>query len=71
MATPTLVVTFDFSSGAVFGYPFIIGEGLLGFNTLADAAADTIDISDQVKMVTSYSQATQLPIITHGIKNRT
>ena len=52
MATPTLVVTFDFSSGAVFGYPFIIGEGLLGFNTLADAAADTIDISDQVNRVT-------------------
>ena len=51
MATPTLVITFDFSSGAVFGYPFIIGEGLLGFNTLADAAADTIDISDQVNKV--------------------
>ena len=51
MATPTLVVTFDFSSGAVFGYPFIIGEGVLGFNTLADAAADTIDISNQVNRV--------------------
>ena len=52
MATPTLVVTFDFSSGAVFGYPFIIGEGVLGYNTLADAAADTIDISSQVNKVT-------------------
>ena len=52
MATPHLVVTFDFSSGAVFGYPFIIGEGLLGFNTLADEAADTIDISNQVNKVT-------------------
>ena len=51
MATPTLVVTFDFSSGAVFGYPFIIGEGVLGFNTLADQAADTIDISNQVNRV--------------------
>ena len=51
MATPTIVVTFDFSSGAVFGYPFIIGEGVLGFNTLADAAADTIDISNQVNKV--------------------
>ena len=51
MATPTLVVTFDFSSGAVFGYPFIIGEGVLGFNTLADQAADTVDISDQVNKV--------------------
>jgi hypothetical protein len=52
VATPTLVVTFDFSSGAVFGYPFIIGEGVLGFNTLADQAADTIDISSQVSRVT-------------------
>lgn len=51
MATPTLVVTFDFSSGAVFGYPFIIGEGVLGFNTLADQAADTVDISNQVNRV--------------------
>jgi hypothetical protein len=51
VATPTLVVTFDFSSGAVFGYPFIIGEGVLGFNTLADQAADTIDISNQVNKV--------------------
>ena len=52
MAIPTLVCTFDFSSGAVFGYPFIIGEGVLGFNTLADQAADTIDISNQVNRVT-------------------
>ena len=51
MATPTLVITFDFSSGAVFGYPFIIGEGVLGYNTLADQAADTIDISNQVSKV--------------------
>ena len=51
MAIPTIVVTFDFSSGAVFGYPFIIGEGVLGFNTLADAAADTIDISNQVNRI--------------------
>jgi hypothetical protein len=51
VATPTLVVTFDFSSGAIFGYPFIIGEGVLGFNTLADQAADTVDISDQVNKV--------------------
>ena len=52
MATPTLVVTFDFSSGAIFGYPFIIGEGVLGFNTLADQATDLIDISNQVNRVT-------------------
>ena len=52
MATPHLVVTFDFSSGAVFNYPFIIGEGVLGVNVLADAAALVVDISDQVNRVT-------------------
>jgi hypothetical protein len=52
VATPHLVVTFDFSSGAVFNYPFIIGEGVLGTNVLADAAALVVDISDQVNKVT-------------------
>ena len=52
MAAPTLVVVFDFTSGATFGYPFIIGQGILGTNTLADAAADTVDISNQVNKVT-------------------
>jgi hypothetical protein len=52
MATPNLVVTFDFSSGAVFSYPFIIGEGVLGVNVLADAAALVVDISNQVSKVT-------------------
>ena len=52
MALPTLVVVFDFTSGATFGYPFIIGQGILGTNTLADAAADTVDISNQVSKVT-------------------
>jgi hypothetical protein len=52
VATPHLVVTFDFSSGAVFNYPFIIGEGILGTNVLADAAALVVDISDQVNKVT-------------------
>ena len=52
MAIPTLVCTFDFSSGAIFGYPFQVGFGVLGFNTLADQAADTIDISNQVDRVT-------------------
>lgn len=52
MATPHLVVTFDFNSGATFNYPFIIGEGVLGVNVLADTAAVVVDISDQVNRVT-------------------
>ncbi len=51
MATPSLVVVFDFTSGATFGYPFILDQGILGTNTLADAAADTVDISNQVNKV--------------------
>lgn len=51
MATPTIVVTFDFSSGATFGYPFILDEGLLGTNVLADNAADIVDVSDQVNRI--------------------
>lgn len=51
MATPTIVVTFDFSSGATFGYPFILDEGILGTNVLADNAADIVDISNQVNRI--------------------
>jgi hypothetical protein len=51
MAAPSVNVVFDFSSGATFGYPFIIGQGILGTNTLADEAADTVDISNQVSKI--------------------
>lgn len=51
MAAPRVNVVIDFSSGATFGYPFIIGQGIFGTNTLADAVADTQDISDQVNKV--------------------
>jgi hypothetical protein len=47
----TVGVTFDFSNGPVFGYPFTIGDpahGILGTNVLADAAGDVVDISAQV-----------------------
>ena len=52
MATPTLVVTFDFSSGASFGFPLILDEGILDTNVLADATALVVDISNQVNQVT-------------------
>ena len=47
----TVGVSFDFSSGPVFGIAFTIGDpnnGILGVNVLADAASDVVDISDQV-----------------------
>ena len=51
-----LTVTFDFSNGPIFGYPFTIGDpqhGILGTNVLADNAADVVDISDQVTKVST------------------
>jgi len=47
----TVGVSFDFSSGPVFGIAFTIGDpdnGILGVNVLADVASDVVDISDQV-----------------------
>jgi hypothetical protein len=47
----TVGVSFDFSSGPVFGIAFTIGDpdnGILGVNVLADAASDVVDISNQV-----------------------
>ena len=51
MATPHLVVVIDFSSGATFGYPFILDQGILGTNTLAEPGALTVDVSNQVNKV--------------------
>ena len=51
MATPTIVVTFDFSSGASFGFPLILDEGILDTNVLADATALVVDISNQINSV--------------------
>ena len=47
----TVGVTFDFSNGPIFGYPFTIGDpahGILGVDVLGDVAADIVDISNQV-----------------------
>ena len=51
MATPTLVVTFDFSSGASFGNPLLLDQGILDTNVLADATALVVDISNQINNV--------------------
>jgi hypothetical protein len=47
----TITVTVDFSTGASFGYSFILGDpahGILGQNVLADAASNVVDVSNQV-----------------------
>lgn len=49
----TVITTFDFSNGATFGYPFIIGDpdhGKLGVGTLSDSTSPDyiVDVSNQV-----------------------
>ena len=57
MALPaTITVSFDFSSGAVFGYPLTLGDskyGVLGTGTLAASTVvePVVDISDTVKQI--------------------
>jgi hypothetical protein len=55
MAYPfSVIVTFDFSDGPIFGYPFTIGDpknGILGVDVLADQASQIVDISNQVSNI--------------------
>jgi len=51
MSLPTLRVEIDFANGPSFSYPLLLGDlsyGLLDINTLGDAPADVVDVSDQV-----------------------
>jgi hypothetical protein len=51
MTLPVLKVEIDFSNGPNFSYPLILDSsafGRLDINTLGDAPADLVDISDQV-----------------------
>jgi hypothetical protein len=52
MTYPVIVgVSFDFSSGPVFGISFTLDDpnnGILGTNVLGDVASDVVDISNQV-----------------------
>lgn len=50
----SVIVTFDFSSGPTFGYPFVLDDpahGILGTNVLADSASNVVDISSQVQVI--------------------
>jgi hypothetical protein len=51
MAAPTINCIVNFSSGASFGQACIVGSGVLGVNVLADSAAVTADVSNQVQAV--------------------
>jgi hypothetical protein len=56
MTAPVIGVEIDFSNGAAFGYPLILGDvvdGILGTNILGDAPADIVNITDQVMSVST------------------
>jgi hypothetical protein len=56
MTVPVIGVEIDFSNGASFGYPFILDDvdfGILDTNILADAAADIVNITNQVMSVST------------------
>ena len=56
MTLPKVYVEIDFSSGPSFGYPFILDSssfGILDTNVLADAPADIVDITPQVRKIST------------------
>ena len=56
MTLPIIKVEIDFSSGPSFAYPFIldsIAYGILDTNVLADSALDLVDITSQVRRVST------------------
>ena len=56
MTLPTIKVEIDFSSGPSFGYPFILNStnfGILDTNILADGPLDLVDITPQVRRVST------------------
>lgn len=53
MTIPVINAVINFSTGPGFAQAFIIGEGVLGTNVLADSAALIVDVSDVVDSVTT------------------
>jgi hypothetical protein len=53
MAIPTINAVINFGTGAAFAQAFIIGEGILGTNVLADSAALIVDVSNVVDSVST------------------
>lgn len=51
MPVPTINAVINFSTGPSFAQTMIIGEGLLGTNTLGDASSVIVDVSNQVDRV--------------------
>jgi hypothetical protein len=53
MSIPVINAVINFSTGPGFAQAFIIGEGILGTNVLADSAAVIVDVSNVVDSITT------------------
>jgi len=51
MTRPVINVIINFSTGAGFGNPFIIDQGILGIDVLGDAAGPIVDVSNVVDSI--------------------
>jgi hypothetical protein len=51
MAIPTVNAFINFSTGASFAQAFILDQGILGTNVLADSTAVIVDVSDQLDSI--------------------
>ena len=51
MAVPTINAIINFSTGPGFAQTLILGEGILGTNSLGDATTVIVDVSDQVNKI--------------------
>jgi hypothetical protein len=53
MPVPTVKAIINFSTGASFGNPLILGLGILGTNILSDSSAVIVDVSNQLDSITT------------------
>jgi len=51
MPVPTINAVINFSTGPSFAQTLILGEGILGTNTLGDASSLIVDVSNQVNRI--------------------
>jgi hypothetical protein len=60
MTIPVINAIINFSTGAGFASPMIIGSGVLGVNALADTTAVTVDVSNVVDSIKTHRGRTAL-----------
>jgi len=51
MPAPSVRCEVNFSTGASFGYPMVLDQGILNTNVLGDAIPNIVDVTDQIQTV--------------------